>query len=53
MKVPDGSCVDCMLACKDTQISDGQGSMSKQRGGADCEYTRRLRERAARSNRLS
>lgn len=40
MKVPDGGCVDCVLARKDTQTSDGQGGMSKEatRSGAICEY---------------
>lgn len=44
VKVPDGSCADCVLARKDTQISDGQAGMRKQGDSPDSECQRRLRE---------
>lgn len=47
VKVPDGDGMDCVLARKDIPASDGLGNMSKQHDSADCEYSRRLRERVS------
>ncbi len=44
MKVPDGGCMDGVLARTAIQTSDGQACMSMEADRPECEYWRRSRE---------